>query len=231
MVRTGIALIVVTLALGWSGCGRDGGFTQNMRPVALADNGEQVLYVSPYEVTVDAWRRCFESGGCSYMPATNATSGALPVTGVNWFDVNEYLVWANARAGGGLRLPTLSEWRIIARSLAHEAPKPLFTDPRLAWAANYGQETTPSGPPRTGGSFSTTPEGISDLNRNVWEWTASCAKSGFAGGNTSQCPAYVAAGEHEAAVSIFVRNPASGGCATGTPPTHLGFRLVADLKE
>jgi formylglycine-generating enzyme required for sulfatase activity len=221
MIRTGVAFLVAALALSWPGTARDAGPRTQMVPIAIAGNA---LQVSRHEVTVASWRQCYADGGCSHMPAGPSVSNQLPVTGVNWLDVNEYLNWANAREGGGLRLLTLDEWRVIARSLAHEKPAPLFTDPRLAWAANYGQETVQSGPPRMAGSFSTTPEGISDLDGNVWEWTSSCAKPGFG----DLCPAYVAAGEHEATVSIFVRDPASGGCATGTPPTHLGFRLVAD---
>lgn len=223
MVRTGIALLVAALALGWSCDTHDAGFTAQMAPVTLADG--TVLHVSRHEVTVASWRQCFAEGGCSHMPVGDKTDGQLPVTGVNWFDVNEYLNWANGRVGDGLRLPTVAEWRFAARSFAREKPAPLFTDPRLAWAAAYGQEASQSGPPKVVGSFTTTSEGISDLDGNVWEWTANCAKPGFDGG---QCPAYVTAGEHEAIVSIFVRNPAAGGCATGTPPAHLGFRLVAD---
>ncbi len=224
MVRTGIAFLVAALALSWPGTARDAGQRPQMIPIAI---GGHALQVSPHEVTIASWRQCFADGGCSHLPVGPSVSDQLPVTGVNWFDVNEYLNWANARDGGGLRLPTLDEWRVIARTLAHEKPAPLFTDPRLAWAANYGQETTQSGPPRMAGSFSTTPEGISDLDGNVWEWTSSCAKPGFG----DLCPAYVTAGEHEAAVSVFVRDPASGGCATGAPPTHLGFRLVADMPK
>ena len=221
MIRTGIAFLFVALTLSWPGTARDAGPKAQMSPVAVAGHA---LQVSRHEVTVASWRRCFADGGCSHMPVSLSTSDQLPVTGVNWLDVNEYLSWVNAREGGNLRLPSLDEWRVIAQTLAHEKPAPLFTDPRLAWAANYGQETTQSGPPRMAGSFSTTPEGISDLDGNVWEWTSSCAKPGFG----DLCPAYIAAGEHEAAISVFVRDPASGGCATGTPPAHLGFRLVAD---
>jgi formylglycine-generating enzyme required for sulfatase activity len=94
----------------------------------------------------------------------------------------------------------------------------------MAWAANYDQEKAIGGPVQKSGAFSTTPDGIADLDGNVWEWTSSCFRPDF----ESLCPAYVAAGEHEATVSIFVREPALGGCATGTPPAHLGFRLVAD---
>jgi hypothetical protein len=35
-------------------------------------------------------------------------------------------------------------------------------------------------------------------------------------------------GEHVAAMSYLIRNPARGGCAVGTPPAHLGLRLVSD---
>lgn len=221
MIRSATAFVVMALALGWTGAARDVGPGARMVPVAIAG---QTLQVSRHEVTVASWRQCFADGGCSHMPVNSSVSGQLPVTGINWLDVNEYLHWANANEGRGLRLPTLEEWRVIARSLAHERPAPLFTDPRLAWAADYGRKGAPSGPPRAVGSFSTTPDGIADLDGNVWEWTSSCAKPGFG----DLCPAYVAGGEHEAAVSVFVRDPASGGCATGRPPAHLGFRLVAD---
>jgi hypothetical protein len=30
-------------------------------------------------------------------------------------------------------------------------------------------------------------------------------------------------------LSIFVRDPASGGCSAGVPPANIGFRLVRDL--
>lgn len=223
MVRAGMVLVIAVVA-SWPGIAAETGFTELLSPVALVDDGGRVMQVSRYEVTVASWRQCFDSGGCSHLPASLSASDRLPVIGVNWFDVNEYIDWINAGNGGDLRLPTLAEWRVIARSLAHEKPAPLFTDPRLAWAATYGQETTQIGPPRRVGSFSTTPEGISDLDGNVWEWTSSCAKPGFG----DLCPAYVAAGEHEAAISVFVRDPGSGGCATGTPPTYLGFRLVSD---
>lgn len=221
MVRTGIAFLVAALALSWPGAARDVSLRTQMIPVAIAGHA---LQVSRHEVTVASWRQCYAEGGCSHLPANPSASDHVPVTGVNWLDVNEYLGWANARDGGGLRLPTIAEWRVIASSLAHEKPAPRFADQRLAWAANYGQEGVQSGPPRVAGTFSTTPEGISDLNGNVWEWTSSCVKPGFG----VLCPAYVAAGEHEATVSVFVRDPVSGGCATGAPPTHLGFRLVSD---
>jgi formylglycine-generating enzyme required for sulfatase activity len=228
MLRLAVGVVLAGLAFGWPGFHRDGSFRAGMVPVRMEGNQGRTLLVSRYEVQVASWRRCYEDGGCSYMPPVHAGRGTFPITGVNWLDVEEYLAWANSHSGGGLRLPTLAEWREMYRPLAQPKPAPYFTDPRLAWASNYGQERTPSGPVRPKGSFSTTPDGIADLDGNVWEWTASCFSSGFNGPKGNMCPAFVAAGEHEAVVSVFIRNPGLGGCATGTPPTHLGFRLVAD---
>jgi formylglycine-generating enzyme required for sulfatase activity len=228
MFRTGLAVLLTALAVSWPGLQPDGAYRAGMVPVRLQGNGDRTLLVSRYEVSVASWRQCYEDGGCSFMPATPAGRDAFPITGVNWLDVSEYLAWANGRSGGGLRLPTLAEWREMDRPLLHAKPAPYFTDPRLAWAADYGAESAPTGPVRPRGSFSTTAAGIADLDGNVWEWTASCFSSAFGGAKENLCPAFVAAGEHEAVVSVFIRNPGLGGCATGTPPTHLGFRLVAD---
>lgn len=231
MSLTGLALA----AWGtWTG---DTSMRDAMKPVIVSTNsGTKRLFVSPFEVTWKQWQACHEVDVCQYLPPAPQGGDDLPVTGVNWFDVQEFLVYANQRSrplgwagrGATLRLPTLAEWRQLHTSLDERPVDPAFTDPRLEWAANYGREKTSTGPVRAGGSFSTTPDGIADLDGNVWEWTASCKRRTDAEPEGSRCPAYVAAGEHEAEVSVFVRNPALGGCATGRPPTHLGLRLVAD---
>ena len=229
MIRSAAAFLVMALALSWTGSGHDDGFVAQMVPITLTDSGGRTLLVSRYEVTVASWRQCFQDGGCRHMPESSVGSDDVPVTGVNYIDVGKYLDWANARSSRVLRLPTIAEWRAISPAPVRKEPPPRFTDPRLAWAANYGQQKSPSGPPRPSGSFSTTPSSIADLDGNVWEWTSSCFKPGFESEAENRCPAFVAAGEHEAIVSLFVRDPASGGCALGAPPTHLGFRLVSDL--
>ncbi len=228
MFRTGFAILLAGLIASWPGPQPDGSFMLGMVPVRIEGNGGRTLLVSAFEVSVAQWRQCYDSGGCSYLPVTPVGTDRFPITGVNWLDVNEYIDWANGRSGGGLRLPTIAEWRELNRPLAHAKPPPSFTDPRLAWAANYGQETVSVGPVRHRGTFSTTPSGISDLDGNVWEWTASCFNGYFGEETNNTCPAFVAAGEHEAVVSVFIRKPGLGGCASGMPPTHLGFRLVSD---
>lgn len=228
MLRSGILMLAALLGLTMPGGAPDSSFHDQMLPVKLQEGAGQAILVARYEVTVGSWQQCYREHGCAFMPRESGSDPRKPVTGVNWFDVNEYLKWANARAGGGLRLPTLAEWRYLNRSLATPEQEPVFTDPRLEWAAKYGQEQSPGGPVRLSGSYSTTPDGIADLDGNVWEWTSTCYKPGFTSGPQSDCPAFFATGAHEAAVSVFIRNPAAGGCATGTPPTHLGFRLVMD---
>ncbi len=226
MLRSAVAIAVGAMAITWAGLPHDASLRERMVPVKMA-NG-RVLHVSPVEVTVTDWALCVKEKGCKYQPKNLVTAQPEPMTGVNWFDVNEYLAWANARSGGGLRLTTKEEWHWLNRSLERPKLPPLFTDPRLAWAAEYGQEKSSGGPVRPSGAFTTTPDGISDLDGNVWEWTMTCAVQGFDGTEARNCPAFVVEGEHEAEIPVFLRNPAAGGCATGSPPTYLGFRIVAD---
>ncbi|MDE2384457.1 MAG: SUMF1/EgtB/PvdO family nonheme iron enzyme [Alphaproteobacteria bacterium] len=227
MLRSAVAMAVGALILSWAGLPHDTSLRERMVPVKMADG--HILHVAPIEVTAADWALCVQDKGCTFSPKAPVTpTSPQPVTGVNYFDIHQYLAWANAKSGGGLRLPTRDEWRWLNRSLEKPKAEPLFTDPRLAWAANYGQEESPGGPVRKSGSFTTTADGISDLDGNVWEWTSTCAVQGFEGKAAHDCPAFKVEGAHEAEIPVFLRNPAAGGCALGTPPTYLGFRLVSD---
>ncbi len=196
------------------------------RPVQIAG---QSLQVMKYEVTIAEWDRCYQDGGCALRlrARPDQDPAATPATGLSYIDVRDYVTWINDKTAGGFRLPTVAEWEHMAAPVLPARPDPIFTDPELSWASSYLLEEQKSRTLRQSGYFSTTVEGISDLDGSVWEWTMDCyAGSGEADPN--RCPAFFVAGEHIAAMSYLVRDPARGGCAVGTPPAHLGMRLVRD---
>jgi formylglycine-generating enzyme required for sulfatase activity len=188
----------------------------------------RTMSVARNEVTVAEWQACVDDEACEAVSSIRTNAAKVPVTGVNWFDVQAYITWLNARQGRTFRLPTAEEWQAISGKKVEPKRKPLFDDPRMAWAAVYGGEETPRGPVRVQGSWSTSKNGLTDLEGNVWEWTMSC---GDANGDPNRCPAMHVMGAHDAVISVFIRNPASGGCSSGTPPTHVGFRLVEELPS
>ena len=194
-------------------------------------HGGSELYVQKFEVTVAEWNACHEAGGCSLRlrAPTGKAAAATPATGLNHNDVDEYINWINRGTGHEFRLPTVAEWKAMAAPILAEEREPTFDDPSLSWASRYITENNAPRALKPQGSFSETPEGIADLDGSVWEWTQDCY-GGEAGGNLTgaKCMAYWAAGEHDAALAYMIRDPARGGCAVGTPPAHLGMRLVTD---
>lgn len=196
---------------------------------AIADSGGP-LYVQAHEVTIAEWNRCHADGACTLAlrPPRGGDPANWPATGLNWLDVTEYLGWINRMSRHGFRLPTAREWYAMAAPVLPETPDPIFTDPSLSWASDYLLENTTERRLRPSGSWSTTDEGIADLNGSVWEWTQDCYIDGSGTAKIPLCPAYIVGGEHEAVIPFLVRDPARGGCAVGAPPPHLGMRLVTE---
>jgi len=202
-------------------------FVPKMVGVTLPDG--RSIHVQEYEVTVAEWNRCHDAGACTLRlhPRGEGQGIDYPATGLNWFDVNEYLGWIDV-GSGTFRLPTTAEWNAMARSVLPEKPAPIFTDPALRWASAYLTMPQPQRRLRPSGSFATTPEGVADLDGSVWEWTSDCYAGAEKGFGADDCPAFFVGGEHVAAIPVFTRDPARGGCAVGSPPPHLGMRLVSD---
>jgi formylglycine-generating enzyme required for sulfatase activity len=148
------------------------------------------------------------------------------MTGVSYFDAMDYVSWLNETTGETYRLPTAAEWQLAAIESPKPVKKKLFDDPRLDWAADYGAMPNVPRKLRTSGGFGRFSNGIADLGGNVWEWTSTCAVEGF---TPETCPSFIVEGLHQAKMSVFIRDPATGGCAVGVPPAHLGLRLVRDL--
>jgi formylglycine-generating enzyme required for sulfatase activity len=194
-------------------------------PVVLADG--RPLFVQRFEVTVAEWNQCFDHGGCYIQLRARPDQDPVktPATGLSYVDVQDYITWINAATGHDFRLPTADEWVFMAAQVLPDEPDPIFTDPEMTWASSYLTDEQTPRTLRPQGSFSTSSEGIADLDGSVWEWTQDCYSDSI---DQSRCPAFYVGGEHVAAMSYLIRDPARGGCAVGSPPAHLGMRLVTD---
>lgn len=198
------------------------------RAIVLPDG--RSVYVQKYEVTVGEWNRCAVEGACelTLRARPDQDPATTPATGLNYLDVQQYVIWINKRSRHSFRLPTAEEWSSMAVAVLPEKPAPLFTDPSLTWASSYLIEGRAPRALKPQGSFSSSPEGVGDLDGSVWEWTNECYDGGSGVRKLARCPAFFVGGEHIAAMSFLVRDPARGGCAVGVPPAHLGMRLVSD---
>jgi formylglycine-generating enzyme required for sulfatase activity len=190
------------------------------------------------QVTVAEYARCVEEGACLRIGVA-ARSPDLPAVGVSWHDASAYAAWLSRRTGVPHRLPTDEEWTFAAAEKARDEAMPLVDpgDPAQAWIARYETESARARPTVTaaqpGGTFGTNSNGLDDMAGNVWEWTNSCfVRVSLDGGRertvSTNCGVRVVQGAHRAYMTDFIRDPKSGGCSAGVPPTNLGFRLVVE---
>lgn len=210
--------------------GPDPAFLPEMAPHPVVMQDGRMLFSQRYEVTVAEWNRCALDGECdlTLRIRPDQDPATTPATGLSYVDVKQYVEWINTKSRHDFRLPTAEEWDAMAAAVLPHAPAPLFTDPALSWASTYLVEGVAPRALKPQGSFSTSPEGIVDLDGSVWEWTMECYDGQSNGTPAESCPAFFVGGEHIAAMSFLIRDPARGGCAVGTPPAHLGMRLVSD---
>lgn len=224
------AVVMLGAALIQRGAGYDPALLPEMAttPVTLSTGAK--LYVQKYEVSVAEWNTCHDKGACTLRLRVRPDQDArlTPATGLSYVDVGEFLDWINAATGMTFRLPTVAEWTEMAASVLPEEADPIFTDPSLTWASTYLTEGLTPRALKPQGSFSTSPEGIADLDGSVWEWTQECFSGASSESDPARCPAFYVGGEHVAAMSYLIRDPARGGCAVGSPPAHLGMRLVTE---
>ncbi|AZO28979.1 SUMF1/EgtB/PvdO family nonheme iron enzyme [Mesorhizobium sp. M1B.F.Ca.ET.045.04.1.1] len=204
----------------------------------LKETIDAPLQIMKFQVSALDYERCVAEGACK--PADPRLVGDLPVTGVSFIDAQAYANWLSARTGETWRLPTDVEWAYAAGERFRadiEGGEGDPADPARRWLTQYRNEVAlgrkPDPEPRPRGSFGLNSKGIADTAGNVWEWTSTCyahatISSGGIASSISNCGVHVVEGFHRTYMSNFIRDGKSGGCAVGTPPDNLGFRLVRD---
>ncbi|QLF92642.1 SUMF1/EgtB/PvdO family nonheme iron enzyme [Pseudomonas sp. ABC1] len=182
------------------------------------------------QVSQAEYAACVEARACLPLDGAlgQAVASNLPVVGVSWLDAWSYAQWLSERTGERYRLPGYGEWVLAAAEAFVDERPQVFDDardPAQRWLAEYAREAArePLDPTlRVFGGHGRNGNGLLDMAGNVWEWTDTCS------GNGAFCGIRIAAGRHPSELSDFVRDPISGACSVGIPPSHLGFRLVRE---
>ncbi|MER8461803.1 SUMF1/EgtB/PvdO family nonheme iron enzyme [Mesorhizobium sp. M1409] len=234
---------LVVLATGSFDHPQPGEFLRESHPVAAPVVRETIdtpLEIMKYQVSVSDYGRCVADGVCKL--ADSRKIGNVPVTGVSHMDAEAYATWLSARTGETWRLPTDVEWAYAAGERFRgdiESDESDPNNPALRWLAQYRTETAlgrkPDPEPRGQGGFGINSKGVADVAGNIWEWTSTCyvhatmASDGVGvASSIDNCGVHAVEGFHRTYMSNFIRDGKSGGCAVGTPPDNLGFRLVRD---
>ncbi|TBW33778.1 formylglycine-generating enzyme family protein [Siculibacillus lacustris] len=203
---------------------------------------ERPLAVMRTQVSAAAYRACVAAKACDGPDDADEAPARddLPAVGLSWRDATAYAAWLSRTTGHHYRLPTDAEWVRLAAEAHVEETAVAAADPRdpaRRWLAAYAAESAKAAPidrkPRPFGHFGTNSHGLADVAGNVWEWTDGCWSrhvdgAGAGPRETRNCGVRVVEGRHRGYVSDFVRDPRSGGCSVGTPPSNLGARLIRD---
>jgi formylglycine-generating enzyme required for sulfatase activity len=192
------------------------------------------------QVTLAEYRLCVDAHACS-APEREVLAPDRPLVKVSWLDAQAYASWLSRETGSHFRLPTDEEWAYAAGSRFKDdalPDQPEHSDPGRRALAFYdreaGREQIIDKAPQPIGSFGANENGLLDIGGNVWEWTDTCFVRSVVGARgkvtaaVANCGVRVVEGRHRAYMVDFVRDARAGGCAIGTPPSNLGFRLVRD---
>ena len=214
-----------------------GEFTRAGRPVDAPVESLKIagLAIMKRQVTTAEYQTCVAAGACPALaPATQAAPDR-PVVQVSWRDAQAYAGWLSKTTRVYYRLPTDAEWAYAAgdRFRDDALPETDSADPAKRWIARYEQEAArereADRKAQPIGHFGANDRGLLDIAGNIWEWTDTCYRRvALDGEETVNCGIRVVEGRHRSYMTDFIRDARSGGCAVGTPPANLGFRLVRD---
>ncbi len=205
------------------------------KPVSI----RRAFQISRHEITIDQWNMCFQDGGCPKQAKQRPyQTGGHPVTRISWYDAVAFTQWLSLKTGNNYRLPTEEEWAYAAfagRDFTKQTIEGLITKRRMIEVASMSRfrKTLPVG------SSGQNDWGIHDMTGSVWEWTLTCwfssdeeNKRPWTIAQLSEsdlCPNRIVQGDERAHVPFFVDKVYTGGCGTGSPVDHIGFRVVQDF--
>lgn len=216
-------------------------------PAPVRDAAVPAFEITTRQVGFADYGRCVAAGRCTAADAPAPIPPAdVPVTGVSFFDAVAYAAWLGEKTGATWRLPTALEAaaaageRFSAETFSDAGDDP--RNPAVAWIRRYREAAASKRPadpdPKPFGTYGVNALGIADFGGNIWEWTSACyVRVSFETDRLTErsrsenCRVHVLEGRHRAIMSDFVRNGRSGGCAVGTPPDNLGFRLVREADR
>ena len=136
----------------------------------------QDFSIGKYEVTQAEWQTVMGDNPSHFKGAR------LPVEGVIWNDVQDFIAKLNARTGKHYRLPTEAEWEYACRSGGKPERYCGGDDlDGLAWYDNNSGGTTHSVGQKHANGL-----GLYDMSGNVWEWTCSAYDADY-GGDETRC--------------------------------------------
>lgn len=202
---------------------------------------KQPFQISRHEITIDQWNKCFDDGGCPHKAKQRRyQTGNHPVTRVSWYDAVMFTQWLSQYLGVTYRLPTEEEWAYAAlagKDFTKETIEGLIENRQMAQTALMSRFRKTL----LIGANGENEWAISDMTGSVWEWTLTCWFSSDEENqqvrtisqlsNPELCPNRVVQGDERAHVPVFVDKVFSGGCGTGSPVDHIGFRVVRDTHN
>jgi formylglycine-generating enzyme required for sulfatase activity len=196
--------------------------------------------ITVHHVSRGDYARCVAAGACAPLQSVAGPDDA-PVTGASFRDATAYAAWLTRVTGEAWRLPTALETAAAAAERFVGDGEAVADDPlnpAARWLSAYraaaAADRLPDPAPKPRGHYGTNSVGLADFGGNVWEWTTTCysrvtlADDGGPARAIENCGVRVIEGRHRSYMTDFVRDPKAGGCAVGTPPDNLGFRLVRE---